>query len=191
MSPASTEPRVTTVTDARMRRTRKALQAAMLSLLERKHFDQVTIREIAAEAGIGYATFFRHYSSKAALLEELAAEQIGKLMALTLPLLDAADTRVSCLALCKYVSEHRTLWSALLTGAGGVMREEFIRLATQDSAALGRTRSWLPVELGAIYGVTATVEILTWWLRRPDEYTAEQIAEIVDRLVVIPTIGAT
>jgi AcrR family transcriptional regulator len=178
------------VTDARMRRTRKALHSAMLVLLERKQFDQVTIREIAAEAGIGYATFFRHHSSKAALLEEVAAEQIGKLMALTLPLLDAADTRVACLALCKYVGEHRALWSALLTGAGGVMREEFIRLAAQDSAGLGRTRSWLPVELGAIYGVTATVEILTWWLRRPDEFTAEQIAEIVDRLVVIPTIGA-
>ena len=179
------------VTDARMLRTRKALHAAMLVLLERKQFDQVTIREIAAEAGIGYATFFRHHSSKAELLEEVAAEQIGKLMALTLPLLDAADTRVACLALCKYVGEHRALWSALLTGAGGVMREEFIRLAAQDSAGLGRTRSWLPVELGAIYGVTATVEILTWWLRRPDEFTAEQIAEIVDRLVVIPTIGAT
>ena len=173
-----------------MRRTRKALQSALLALLERKHFDQVTIREIAAEAGIGYATFFRHHASKAELLEEVAAEQIGKLMALTLPLLDAADTRVSCLALCKYVGEHRALWSALLTGAGRVMREEFIRLAALDSAGLGRTRSWLPVELGAIYGVTATVEILTWWLRRPDEFTAEQIAEIVDRLVVTPTIGA-
>src|SRR3974390_2047422 len=163
MSPASSEPRVTAVTDARMRRTRKALQSALLSLLERKHFDQVTIREIAAEAGIGYATFFRHYSSKAALLEELAAEQIGKLMALTLPLLDAADTRVSCLALCKYVGEHRVLWSALLTGAGGVMREEFIRMAAQDAAGLGRTRSWLPVGLGAIYGGTATGEIPRCW----------------------------
>jgi AcrR family transcriptional regulator len=179
------------VADARMRRTRKALHAAMLVLLERKQFDRVTIREIAAEAGIGYATFFRHHSSKEDLLEEVAAEQIGKLMALTLPLLDSADTRVACLALCEYVGEHRALWSALLTGAGGVMREEFIRLAAQDSAGLGRTRSWLPVELGAIYGVTATVEILTWWLRRPDEFTAQQIAEIVDRLVVIPTIGAT
>ena len=191
MNPAGSQPRVSAVTDARMRRTRKALHSAMLVLLERKQFDQVTIREIAAEAGIGYATFFRHHASKAELLEEVAAEQIGKLMALTLPLLDAADTRVSCLALCKYVGEHRALWSALLTGAGRVMREEFIRLAALDSAGLGRTRSWLPVELGAIYGVTATVEILTWWLRRPDEFTAEQIAEIIDRLILIPTIGAT
>jgi AcrR family transcriptional regulator len=187
MNPVSSQ--MSPVMDARMRRTRNALHGALLVLLERKQFDQVTIREIAAEAGIGYATFFRHHASKAQLLEEVAAEQIGQLMALTLPLLDATDTRVACLALCKYVGEHRALWSALLTGAGGVMREEFIRQATNNTASLGRTRSWLPVELGAIYGVTATVEILTWWLRRHDEFTAEQIAEIVDRLVVIPTIG--
>jgi AcrR family transcriptional regulator len=190
MNSASSEPGTAPVIDARMRRTRKALHTAMLVLLERKQFDQVTIREIAQQAGIGYATFFRHHSSKAELLEEIAAEQIGHLMALTLPLLDAADTRVACLALCKYVGDHRALWSALLTGAGAVMREEFIRLASQDSALQGRARNWLPVELGAIYGVTATVEILTWWLRKPGELTVQQVAEIVDRLVVAPTVGA-
>lgn len=190
MNPADSQSRVAPIADARMRRTRKALHDAMLVLLERKQFDQVTIREIAAEAGIGYATFFRHHSSKAQLLEEVAAEEIAHLMALTLPLLNATDTRVACLALCRYVHQHRALWSALLTGAGGAMREEFIRLATQNSALLGDPRSWLPVELGAIYGVTATVEILTWWLRGHDEFSVEQIAEIVDRLVVVPTVGA-
>jgi AcrR family transcriptional regulator len=175
--------------DARMRRTRKALHAALLVLLEQKRFDQITIRDIAAQADIGYATFFRHHASKSALLEEVAAREIGHLMALTHPLLDACDTRVACLALCRYVGVHRVLWTALLTGAGDAMREELIRLATQEAATLGRTCSWLPVELGAVYGVTATVEILTWWLRRYNEFTPEQMAEIVDRLVVAPTIG--
>jgi hypothetical protein len=45
------------------------------------------------------------------------------------------------------------------------------------------------VELGAIYGVGATVEILAWWLRQPREFTVERIAEIIDRLVVTPAVG--
>jgi acyl-CoA dehydrogenase len=49
--------------------------------------------------------------------------------------------------------------------------------------------SWLPVELGAIYGVGATVEILAWWLRQPRDFTVERIAEIIDRLVVTPAVG--
>lgn len=178
------------LTDARMLRTREALRRALLGLLERKQLDQITIRDIANEADIGYATFFRHHASKEELLNEIAAEQIAQLMALTMPLLDAANTRVACLALCKYVGEHRATWSALLTGgASGTLRAEFIRLASEGSSRV-RTNGWLPVELGAVYGVAATIEILTWWLRRPDDaISAEGIAEILDRLVVAPAIG--
>jgi AcrR family transcriptional regulator len=179
-----------TITDARMVRTREALRRALLALIERKQFEQITIRDIAAEAGIGYATFFRHHSSKTDLLNEIAAEEIGLLMVSVFPLLDPKDTRVSCLALCNYIDKQRALWSVLLTGgAAGTLREEFVRQATQGAPKV-RTSEWLPVELGAVYGASAAVEILAWWLRRPDdEYTAEQIAEILDRLVVAPAFS--
>jgi AcrR family transcriptional regulator len=179
--------RSSAITDVRMLRTRKTLRRALLALLERKQFDQITIRDIAAEAEIGYATFFRHHASKEDLLNEIAAEQIGTLMALALPLLDATDTRVSCLALCNYVGKHRPLWSSLLTGgASATLRAEFVRLA-REGAAYIETSSWVPVELGAVYGVAATIEILAWWLRTAEgEYSAEQVAEFLDRLVVAP-----
>jgi AcrR family transcriptional regulator len=174
-----------------MLRTRQALRRALLALLDRNQLDQITIRDIVAEAGVGYATFFRHHASKEELLNEIAAEQVGSLMALTLPLLDPTDTRVSCLALARYVDKHRALWSALLTGgAASSLRSEFIRLA-QESAANVRSSDWIPVELGAVYGVTATIEILAWWLRRPaGEYTSEQVAEFLDRLVVAPATSS-
>jgi AcrR family transcriptional regulator len=173
-----------------MVRTRAAMRQAMLALLARKQLDQITVRDIAAEAKIGYATFFRHHESKWELLRDAAEEEIGRLMALGLPLLVAADTRGSALALCKYVREHRAIWSALLTGgAAGAMREEFIRQAMQLGASQVQKSDWLPVELGAIYGVSATVEILAWWLRQPDHFSVERIAEIVDRLVMTPSVG--
>jgi len=178
------------ITDARMLRTRAALRGALLSLLERKQFDQITVRDIAAEARIGYATFFRHHESKTELLKDVAQEQIRQLLALAMPLLVASDTRGSCLALCRYVNEHRALWTSLLTGgAAGAVREEFIRQAMQLGAAQAQRSNWLPVELGAIFGVSATVEILAWWLRKPNEFGVEAIAEIVDRLVVTPAVG--
>jgi len=174
-----------------MVRTRAAMRQALLALLERKQLDQITVRDIAAEASIGYATFFRHHESKWELLQEVAEEEIGRLMALGLPLLAAADTRGSALALCKYVREHRAIWSALLTGgAAGAMREEFIRQAMQLGASQVQKSDWLPVELGAIYGVSATVEILAWWLRQPEKFSVERIAEIVDRLVMTPSVGS-
>ena len=183
-------PPVTTTTDARMVRTRAAMRKALLALLERKQLDQITVRDIAAEARIGYATFFRHHESKWELLKDVAEEEITRLMAQGMPLLVADDTRGSALALCRYVRENRAVWSALLTGgAAGAMREEFIRQAMHQGAAQVQKSPWLPVELGAIYGVSATVEILAWWLRQPNDFGVERIAEIVDRLVIAPSIG--
>ncbi len=179
-----------TVTDPRMLRTREALHNALLELLERKQFDKITIREIVGKAQVGYATFFRHHASKEELLNEVAAEQVGHLMKVTLPLLDASNTRIACVALCRYVGQHRATWRALLTGgASGTVREEFIRLSSEGASHI-QTSGWLPVGLGAVYGVAATTEILAWWLRRPKgESSEEQIAEILDRLVVTPALG--
>jgi AcrR family transcriptional regulator len=183
-------PPLVTTTDARMVRTRAAMRKALLALLERKQLDHITVRDIAAEAKIGYATFFRHHESKWELLKDVAEEEISRLMAQGMPLLAAADTRGSALALCKYVREHRAIWSALLTGgAAGAMREEFIRQAIQNGASQVQKSRWLPVELGAIFGVSATVEILAWWLGQPEDFSVERIAEIVDRLVIAPTTG--
>src|SRR5262245_57645049 len=100
--------------DARSARTRDALRAALLVLLEDQSFEQIRARDIAAQAGKGYATFFRQYETKAALLEDLAASEIRQLVEKAMPLIDAPDTRSVCLALCSYVHEHRRLWKALL-----------------------------------------------------------------------------
>lgn len=177
--------------DARMLRTRAALEAALLALVERKPFDEITVRDIVAEAGVGYATFFRHYPSKAALLDDIAAEQIGNLMALSVPAMEASDTRAAAVALATYVAEHRALWSALLTGgAAGTMREQFARLARGTAPDIAPASKWLPVDLGILFGVTATVEILGWWLRQDEDFPIERIAEVLDRLVMTPTVGA-
>ena len=186
----TTSAAATPVTDVRMVRTRSSLRRALLSLLERKQFDQIRIRDIATEAGVGYATFFRHHTSKAELLRDVAEEQIAKLLDLAKPLLIASDTRGSCVALVQYVADHRALWTALLTGgAAGAMREEFIRQTVLKGPVDMPTTAWVPVELGAVYGVSATVEILAWWLRSPNDFTVNQLAEIIDRLVVTPIVG--
>jgi AcrR family transcriptional regulator len=187
---AKARPRAAAMTDARQVRTREALHRALLTLLERKEFAEISIRDIAKEADIGYATFFRHHPTKEALLDEIAADQIRQLMQHVLPLMSASDKRAACLALCEYVGAHRAQWAALLTGgAAGTLRAEFIRLAAGAASQLHASH-WLPVELGAVYGVAATIEILAWWLRQsPGAYSTDQVAQFLDQLVVGPAMG--
>lgn len=176
--------------DARAARSRAALCAALMALLEEKPFEQVTIREITAKASIGYATFFRHYPGKEALLNDLASGQIHELTGMTLPMLDSAGPRVTSRALCAYVWEHRKIWAALLTGgAAGTLKQEFIRQMRQLAAAQGQFDSWLPGDLRVAFSVAAALEILAWWLEQREETSIEQIATILDRLVLTPSLA--
>lgn len=177
-------------TDARQVRSRNALNAALLALLEEKPFDQITVREITARAGTGYATFFRHYPTKEALLADVAAEEIGSLLTRTVPILHDANSYQSTLALCEYVSAHSRLWSALLTGgAAAIVRREFIRQALGLDEKQRNKRDWLPSDLGVVYGTGSTFDILAWWLSQDHPYTPEQIATILYRLIIAPLVG--
>lgn len=177
-------------TDARQVRSRKALNAALLAVLEEKPFDQITVREITARAGTGYATFFRHYPTKEALLADVATEEIGGLLARTMPVLRQGTSYESTLALCRYVADHSGLWSALLTGgAAAIVRREFIRQALGLEEKERNQRDWLPPDLGVVYGTGSTFDILAWWLSQDHAYTPDQIAAILHRLVIAPLVG--
>ena len=171
--------------DARAVRSSHALGAALLKLLAQKSLDQITIREIAAEAGVHYATFFRHHPTREALLDQVAAEQIEQLVALTLPVLDSADSLAAVTALCVYVEDHRRLWTALLTGgAAAAMRAELLRISREVAVDRAPPDAWLPVELAVNCSVSLIFETLAWWLAQAtDPASVEQVARILNRLL--------
>ncbi len=171
--------------DARLVRSANAIATALLRLLERKTFDQITVREICAEAKVHYATFFRHHPTKEALLDHVAADQIDQLVALTLPIQDNIDTEAAFTALCTYVEEHRVLWTALLNGgAGGAMREELLRIAKALAVERPPANHWLPVDLATVCTVTLIVETLSWWLgQSTNPFSIKQMAQILTKLV--------
>jgi AcrR family transcriptional regulator len=176
----------------RTTRTRPALCGALLSLLEEKSFEQITIREITERAEVGYATFFRRYPDKVAALHDLAALEIKALMDLALPILYTVDGRASAEVLFVYVWEHRKLWSALLSGGVTVVKDELIRLFHQLAAEKSdgqQSQSWPPQDLRVIFSVASTVEILAWWLKQENAPPPKQMAELLDQWVIVPSLS--
>ena len=178
-SPASSQ------RDARAARSSDALRAALLALIERKPLDQITVREIAAEAGVHYATFFRHHATKEALLDSVAAQQIDHLVALTVPVLDQVSGRSAVAALFAYVEDHRTLWTALLTGgAAGAMRDELLRISRALATERAPADGWLPIDLAVNTSVSMIFETLAWWLAQPPGATPiDEVARVLHRLL--------
>lgn len=183
-------------TDLRLLRTRRALREGLLSLISRRPFDEITVRDIASESLVGYNTFFRHYTSKAELVDEIVGEEIKQLFVRALPAIVGDDTRKTALALCNYIDEHRALWTALLGGgkvnlgggASSSLRRMFISYALEHEVR-GPEHEWLPMDVGTIFGVGAVLDILSWWLSKPGEYSVERAAELIDRLVLAPALG--
>jgi AcrR family transcriptional regulator len=180
-----------TAKDARAARSGAALRTAMLRLLERKSLEQITVRDICAEAGVHYATFFRHHAGKEALLEEIAADQIATLVDLTLPIKETTGDRMAFGALCDYVEKHCALWAILLNGgAGAAMRQEWLRRAQTVAEQTDSVGSWLPKELGTICSTSLIADTISWWLAQPTgSYSASQVAQILDRLVTSSTLA--
>ena len=186
MSHSVEPPIASSLRDARAVRSAQALEAALLALIERKPLEQVTVREIAAEAGVHYATFFRHHPTKEALLDHLAAEQINRLVELTLPVLDRTDSHTAFMALCEYVHAHRALWTALLTGgAAEAMRGELLRVSREVAVERAPKASWLPVELAVSTSVSLIFETLAWWLAQPEAAVPlEHVARMLQTLLL-------
>ncbi|GFZ30069.1 hypothetical protein CSC2_05950 [Clostridium zeae] len=57
--------------DPRVLRTRQLIKEAFSTLLQKKGFDSITIKDIAEKASINRATFYAHYEDKYALLEDI------------------------------------------------------------------------------------------------------------------------
>lgn len=191
VSHKANQPEASSPKDARAVRSSAALRDALLRLLERKAFDQITVRDLCSEAGVHYATFFRHHSGKEALLDHIAAEQITALVDLTLPFHEPMEEGRGFHVLCDYVDEHRALWSVLLNGgAGATMREEWLRRARIVSETREPVASWLPKELGTTCSVALIIETISWWLAQPRQaHSAREIAEILHRLVASSTLA--
>ena len=69
-----------TKTDPRVRRTRRILREALVSLILEKDYASITIREITDRADVAYITFFRHYQGIDDLLMEVLDDGLAELL---------------------------------------------------------------------------------------------------------------
>lgn len=68
------------IMDNRVRYTKKVLQQALLTVLQKKNIDRVTIKEICEEAKVNRGTFYLHYSTPNDLLMEIEQQFIDENM---------------------------------------------------------------------------------------------------------------
>jgi AcrR family transcriptional regulator len=172
-------------TDPRILRSRRLLMEALLRLLTQKGFDEISIQDIADEAGLNRATFYLHYPDKNALLQAMTDARFRDLIArrgLSFSNCDGA-LRAIALGVCDYLAETTGCPSQLtkmpLEGSIIPVVESMFRAgaahhdvpATIDSGLLATTAAW------AIFGAARR------WYQTEDRIPAEEMAAKIESMV--------
>ncbi|WP_227999959.1 TetR/AcrR family transcriptional regulator [Mycolicibacterium sp. P1-5] len=163
-----------TAPDRRVRRTRKRLHDALLSLAIEKGYEKTTIQDILDRADVGRSTFYDHYQDKAALLTasfDDMREQLEHQLA------DAAAARATDVALpaallYEHAYRHQRVYGALCGHQGGDVVQRHLRrligdllrehLRSQPSAT--GSGSDLTADVAAEFYTSAALGLLVWWI---------------------------
>ena len=161
------------------------LMEALVNLLNKKEFEDISIQEIVDEATLNRATFYLHYADKNALLQAMTAARFRDLIVrrgLSFTDCDGA-LRAIALGVCDYLAEttgcpsqltKMPLEGSIIPAIEGMFLEGARNHPVQpgvDPALLGTTAAW------AIFGAARR------WLQTPDRISAEDMAAKIEKMV--------
>lgn len=181
--------------DRRVSRTRRALHEALRSLILEKGYDRVTVQDVLDRADVGRATFYAHFRDKDDLLMS-GFEEMRKSLQHQLAALPRAQKARPGPALgfsrvlFDHAAGHRREYRAQVGSRSGgaildAVRKELTSLVQaqlEGAVARRRVKPVVPIEVSTHYVTSALLALLTWWLDHDLPYTAEQMAQMFERL---------
>lgn len=178
--------------DPRVERSERALRQALHDLLFEGAFDEVTVQQIVARAGVSRGTFYARYRNKD---DALLASLDGMLASLERGLAQESPPRlIAAEELLRHVGSAGRVRDALAPGGrleqvfdymGDVLADQIQRrlalfVAPADApadaaagAAAGPASPTMPPALAARMLSGAFMEMLRWWADRPDRPDAQ------------------
>ncbi|WP_433563062.1 TetR family transcriptional regulator [Nocardia sp. CA-151230] len=180
--------------DRRVRRTRRALRDALVSLSLERGYANVTVEDITERADLGRATFYTHFTDKDALLDRVVTDLIAELNGRLEPLADLSEvgfTGKPVLEVFRHAAEERDTYRVILRGEGDgrALRrftEERTAAATAAFTARATNLGLTPnIDLGIVARawVGEQISILQWWLETdPPPMPLEQVADMLRTL---------
>ncbi|WPW32645.1 TetR/AcrR family transcriptional regulator [Streptomyces atratus] len=191
-----------TAGDRRVRRTHRALRAALVDLVLEKGFHALSVEEIAERADVARATFYAHYRDKEDLLLGIVrdlAEDRERL----LPAVEQAQaqgfTGLPVLYIFRHAEQERRVYQVILRGEGdGRALREFsaiickrVETVFRERAAQLRVTPRIPFDVIARAWTGELIGVLTWWVENDTGYSAAEITGHLRDLSVYGRVWAS
>lgn len=185
MSPISSDKPL----DRRQKKTRFAIQNALLTLMQDKPIERITVTELAAAADVDRKTFYNHYRSLSDVRTELEAQHVSQLLEF---IQDApneelrADPNFFIEKLVTAISENMDRTKLIFdSGEHYLLAQQFSLCAepvlTEVAFSCSKHPEYLPYV--SDYMVNGLVHLMENWIRSENPLSPKEFANIAVKLI--------
>jgi len=187
--------------DRRVRRTRRALQNALIDLILEKGYDSVTIEEITDQADLGRTTFYLHFKDKDELfmqaVDTIFEDFIEKHEQRWISKEDTPSQDIFSAQLrldgdllyhiFLHARENADLYKVIFRGEGSakamqrfedISKNEF----TKRLNNLPGLEYKVPTEVFAVFFSGTIIKLATWWLEKDQPYAIEDMVRYFQQM---------
>ncbi|MDG3249122.1 TetR/AcrR family transcriptional regulator [Streptococcus suis] len=170
--------------DRRIAKTKRAIFQAFLTLLNDKGYDDMRVQDVIDLADVGRSTFYAHYASKEALLEELCHDLFHHLFTGR----EDADVKTLLAHIFKHFRTNQDRVASLLLSRNAYFLREleaelkhdiFPKVVEDYMQGKGN----LPEDLLVHFVVTTFVETVSWWLQQRKKVDEATLTDYYIRLL--------
>ena len=176
--------------DRRSRRTCERLGSALLTLIQERPIDDVTVQQVLDRASVGRSTFYLHYRDKDDLLLS-QLEGFLEVMSTVLSVRKEQSHRVvPVVELFAHIGNQNKLYRALADSgrlneffdlAQGYFARGIERRLTESKRVSSLSRRDLAARASALAG--SMLSLLRWWLDRGEKESSQAMDELFHRMV--------
>ena len=184
--------------DPRVKRTRRLLRDALVSLILEKDFASISIKEITERAEVAYITFFRHFESLDQLLMEVLDEGLGELQDHIETLAKQSETsalETEGRLIFEYIQQKADLFRILFKSQSVTrVRKKVVQniavIFQKSCIPLARSGSQMTIAITSNHIATSLLALIEWWLDNHMKPAPTQMGKVYKSLIIDSTVGA-
>lgn len=173
--------------DNRVRYTKLVLQQALLKILQNKHIDKVTIKELCEEAKVNRGTFYLHYSTPNDLLIEIEQQFIDENMAQFSPYFNQGYETSHLAGLFAGILKNKDLCRIIMGKNGNPRFLERVQQMLRSSVVEGWCQEfpkYSRADLDYVYDFvfSGSMRLILNWIEDDNGLSTADLAKRLDRL---------
>ena len=184
--------------DPRVRRTRRMLRDALVSLILEKDYASISIKEVTERAEVAYITFFRHFESLDQLLMEVLDEGLSELLGHIETLAKQSETstlETEGRLIFEYIEQKADLFLILFKSQSVTrVRKKIVRniavIFQKSCTPLARSGNPVTTAILSNHIATSLLALIEWWLDNNRKPVPAQMGKVYKSLIIDATVGA-